>query len=63
MLQWNYFTTGFYVAAAQSHSVLNYSVEKMHDIMLKELSEGNEDGIRCGIVGEVGSSWPIEGLN
>ncbi|CAL8089473.1 unnamed protein product [Orchesella dallaii] len=52
--------TGFYIACAQSHSVLCYSVETMHDIMLKELVEGNQDGIKCGIVGEIGSSWPIE---
>ncbi|ODM99152.1 Phosphotriesterase-related protein, partial [Orchesella cincta] len=52
--------TGFYVAAAQSHSVLNYKVEDMYNIMMKELLESNKDGIKCGIVGEIGSSWPIE---
>lgn len=35
----------------------------MHDIMLKEITDGNSNGIKCGVVGEVGSSWPIEGIN
>jgi hypothetical protein len=27
--------------------------------MLKELIEGAEDGIKCGIIGEIGVSWPM----
>uniref|UniRef100_A0A2C9K1D6 Uncharacterized protein n=1 Tax=Biomphalaria glabrata TaxID=6526 RepID=A0A2C9K1D6_BIOGL len=50
--------TGFYVHAAQTESVLNYSEEKMADIMRSDILEG-QDGIRRGIIGEIGTSWPV----
>jgi len=39
--------------------VLNTRVEAAHDIMLTELTAGAEDGIKCGIIGEIGCSWPM----
>jgi len=59
---------GFYVACAQTASTLKYGVEKMHEIMVRELTVGIDEGcsdgqnnVKCGIVGEIGCSWPLEG--
>lgn len=52
--------SGFYIHAAQTESVLNYSEEKMADIMRSDILEG-QDGIRRGIIGEIGTSWPVTG--
>ncbi len=53
--------TGYYVAASHRPSLLNAGVEEIHDTMLAELTEGCEDGIKCGIIGEIGCSWPLHG--
>ncbi|XP_035827581.1 phosphotriesterase-related protein isoform X2 [Aplysia californica] len=50
--------TGFYVDAAQTESVRSYSEEKMAEVMRADILEGTE-GIRCGIIGEIGTAWPI----
>ena len=32
----------------------------MADVMVKELCEGVEgSGVRCGVIGEIGVSWPM----
>lgn len=56
---------GYYVAGAQKGPTLDLSVEKMHDIMVEELVKGvsSEDSIKCGVIGEIGISWPIHGEN
>ncbi|XP_063985853.1 phosphotriesterase-related protein [Diachasmimorpha longicaudata] len=53
--------TGYYVEATQTPSTLKLTEEQMHDVMMKELTEGCADypEIKAGFIGEVGSSWPI----
>lgn len=59
--------TGHYVELTQSNSGRLMSVEAMIDLYTKELTTGvdiNNDGkefVKCGIIGEVGSGWPITG--
>jgi len=38
--------------------------EEMYNFMCKELEEGCEESpdIKAGFIGEVGSTWPIEGM-
>lgn len=50
--------TGFYVDAAQTESIRNYSEEKMADQIRADILDGVE-GIKCGIIGEIGTTWPI----
>ncbi|XP_075225924.1 phosphotriesterase-related protein [Lycorma delicatula] len=54
--------TGFYVSAVQSQSVLHKSVEEMCNDMRNELQNGclDYESVKCGFIGEVGSSWPID---
>jgi len=56
--------TGYYVASVQNASTLNMTKEEMYNFMCKELEEGCEEypDIKAGFIGEVGSTWPIEGL-
>ncbi|BFZ00056.1 hypothetical protein BsWGS_03095 [Bradybaena similaris] len=50
--------TGFYIEGAQEDSVLSYSEEKMSEKMRHDILDGVE-GVRCGIIGEIGTSWPV----
>ncbi|CAG5132870.1 unnamed protein product [Candidula unifasciata] len=50
--------TGFYVETAQEDLVRSYNEEKMADKMRHDILEG-VDGVRCGIIGEIGTSWPV----
>lgn len=50
--------TGYYVAASQDSSNLNKSVEDMANVIRNDLLNG-EDGIKCGLIGELGCSWPL----
>lgn len=52
--------TGYYVSAVQTQSTLEMSKENMYDQILSDLTTG-ESGVKCGFIGEVGSSWPIDG--
>lgn len=61
---WLYFTClGYYVAAVQPISTLQLSIEEMSEIMNTELTKNCSgfETVRCGFIGEVGSSWPIQG--
>ncbi|XP_076040961.1 N-acetyltaurine hydrolase isoform X2 [Oratosquilla oratoria] len=53
--------TGYYINAAQKATVLKIPVEKMVEVMVHELEVGCLDApnIKCGIIGEVGCSWPL----
>ncbi|XP_052564123.1 phosphotriesterase-related protein [Culex pipiens pallens] len=59
--------TGHYVQAVQTGSVINSTIEELTDLYTKEILFGvpvvgcDDHGglIKCGIIGEVGSSWPI----
>ncbi|KAA0188262.1 hypothetical protein HAZT_HAZT010168 [Hyalella azteca] len=53
--------TGFYVSPSLPSSVLAMSTEQLCEVILKEVTQGCDEDptIRCGIIGEIGSSWPI----
>ncbi|XP_046659812.1 phosphotriesterase-related protein [Homalodisca vitripennis] len=53
--------TGYYVSACQAAGELSLSVEAMCKVMTQELTEGcvEHPSVRCGFIGEVGSTWPI----
>ncbi|XP_024247071.1 phosphotriesterase-related protein isoform X3 [Oncorhynchus tshawytscha] len=51
---------GYYVDATHSEATRKMTVEKLTDIIISEVLHG-ADGteIRCGVIGEIGCSWPI----
>lgn len=51
------------MALTQNHSSLATSEEQMYDLITKELIESCSESseVKAGFVGEVGSTWPIEG--
>jgi phosphotriesterase-related protein len=52
--------TGFYVDAAHPEYVKKKSIDELADQMIREVRVGVDDsGIKCGIIGEVGTSWPV----
>lgn len=61
--------TGHYVEEFQRTSALSISLEELNDLYTKELVAGidvsmfqdGSDMIKCGFLGEIGSSWPITG--
>lgn len=58
--------TGHYVQAVQCQSTLKLRVEEMTDLYTKDIITGCEINngkkiVKCGFIGEVGSSWPITG--
>ena len=54
---------GYYVAASQSTSVLAQSVETMASSIRAEIVDhcAEATDIRCGLIGEIGCSWPLHG--
>ncbi|XP_013783165.1 phosphotriesterase-related protein-like isoform X2 [Limulus polyphemus] len=51
---------GYYVAGSQSTSTLDNSIEYFAGVMKRELLEGaSGTTIRCGVIGELGCSWPL----
>lgn len=63
--------TGHYVAHTQKDSELSMSLENMVDLYTKEIVTGvdvgilqdGKDIIKCGLIGEVGSGYPLAGRN
>ena len=52
--------TGYYVDAYLSEEVKMMSEDEMVDSIVKEIMEGIGDtGVKCGVIGEVGCSWPL----
>ncbi|XP_030631675.1 N-acetyltaurine hydrolase [Chanos chanos] len=51
---------GYYVDVTHSEETRKSTVEKLTDIIVSEVLHG-ADGtdIRCGVIGEIGTSWPI----
>ncbi|XP_049332565.1 phosphotriesterase-related protein [Astyanax mexicanus] len=51
---------GYYVDVTHSAETRNMTVEKLADVIVSEVLHG-ADGtdIRCGVIGEIGTSWPI----
>lgn len=53
--------TGFYVAAAHPAWVRHSSIDALAGFMAREITEGVDGtGIRCGVIGEIGVSHPIQ---
>lgn len=58
--------TGYYVESVQDTNVLKYTVEQMSQCFITEVLDGvnvstkyGDVLVKCGIIGEVGSSYPI----
>lgn len=52
--------TGFYIAPSQSQTRLTFTEEEIIQLMKMELLEGfGGTDMKCGIIGEIGTSWPI----
>ncbi|KAM4689645.1 N-acetyltaurine hydrolase isoform 1-T3 [Discoglossus pictus] len=51
---------GFYVDATHSSETRSLSVEQLTEVIVKEVLQG-ADGtdIKCGVIGEIGCSWPL----
>ncbi len=53
-------STGLYVAASHAPGVAQASVDELAEAMVAEIEEGVDGGdVRCGVIGEIGLSWPI----
>lgn len=53
--------TGYYLDSTLPAEVKSSSVEELSKTMVKELTEGVGDtSIKCGVIGEIGCSWPLE---
>ncbi len=53
-------SAGFYTEDFQDPTTLELSVEAMTEIMIGEVLHGARGtSVRCGIIGEIGCSWPL----
>ncbi|KAL4648451.1 phosphotriesterase-related protein [Arapaima gigas] len=51
---------GFYVDDTHSEETRKMTVEKLSDVIITEVLHGADGSdIRCGVIGEIGTSWPI----
>uniref|UniRef100_A0A8C0XRJ6 N-acetyltaurine hydrolase n=2 Tax=Castor canadensis TaxID=51338 RepID=A0A8C0XRJ6_CASCN len=51
---------GFYVDATHSSETRAMSVEQLTDILINEILHGADGtNIKCGVIGEIGCSWPL----
>ena len=52
---------GFYTAEFQDENTLALSVEELEEIIRLQLAGGaGSTAVRCGLIGEIGCSWPLE---
>jgi len=51
--------TGHYIAASHDPQVATSTVGQLADAMVSDILEGDPDGTKCGVIGELGLSWPI----
>jgi phosphotriesterase-related protein len=51
--------TGHYIAAAHDPAVASATVPELADAMISDINQGDADGIKCGVIGELGMSWPV----
>ena len=55
--------TGFYVDSMIPEEFRSSTAEELSEIMVKEIREGIPGtGVRCGVIGEIGCSWPLMDL-
>ncbi|KAL2761452.1 phosphotriesterase-related protein isoform 1 [Daubentonia madagascariensis] len=51
---------GFYVDATHSAETRAMSVEQLTDVLIHEILRGADGtSIKCGVIGEIGCSWPL----
>uniref|UniRef100_A0A2K5M536 N-acetyltaurine hydrolase n=1 Tax=Cercocebus atys TaxID=9531 RepID=A0A2K5M536_CERAT len=51
---------GFYVDATHSSETRAMSVEQLTDVLMNEILHGADGtSIKCGVIGEIGCSWPL----
>ncbi|KAM6214696.1 N-acetyltaurine hydrolase [Rhynchocyon petersi] len=51
---------GFYVDATHSSETRAMSIEQLTDVLIHEILHGADGtNIKCGIIGEIGCSWPL----
>lgn len=53
---------GYYVAASHPKEIQTMTEEQIADSIVKEIMvgmDGSTMGVRAGIIGEIGTSWPI----
>ena len=50
----------YYVGVAHPPSVDTMSEDDIFEEIVRDVTAGPEDGIRSGVIGEVGCSWPLE---
>ncbi|KAM8981409.1 phosphotriesterase-related protein [Sarcophilus harrisii] len=51
---------GFYVGATHSPETRAMSIEQLTDILINEILHGADGtNIKCGVIGEIGCSWPL----
>lgn len=51
---------GYYVDCTHTDATKRMSVEKLTDIIVSEVLHGADGtNIRCGVIGEIGTGWPI----
>jgi phosphotriesterase-related protein len=52
--------TGFYIDFSHPAFVKTKTKEELADLMISEVRNGVDDtGIQCGIIGEIGTGWPV----
>jgi len=56
--------TGYYVAASHRHEMYEEPIEHLITLMHDEIVDGCKEApqVRCGIIGELGCSWPLHGF-
>lgn len=56
--------TGFYLEPSHPAAVANMSIEQLAGMFIEDIMTG-ADGtdIKCGVIGEVGVSWPMTGTS
>ncbi|KAI1289897.1 Phosphotriesterase-related protein [Halotydeus destructor] len=52
--------TGYYVHIGQSKETLNLKIEHVYEHMKQQLFVGDSSGTKCGLIGELGSCWPVD---
>ncbi|XP_075443603.1 N-acetyltaurine hydrolase isoform X2 [Ascaphus truei] len=51
---------GFYVDATHSRQTRSMSVEQLTEVLVNEVLHGADGtNIKCGVIGEIGCSWPL----
>ena len=51
--------TSFYVDPLQLEDSKAMGVREKAEVMVREVTEGAAGGMRCGLIGEIGCSWPL----